>query len=59
MERSSLGMQRVPGFRVPGFNHMVCNIHSMVKALGTSLQQHGYSAEKQNPHNTSGTSTPP
>lgn len=33
--------------------------HSMAKALGTSLQQHGYSAEKQNPRNKSGTSTLP
>lgn len=41
-------------------NDVYTYTHSMVKALGTSLQQHGYSAgKKQNPRNKSGTSTPP
>lgn len=40
-------------------NGLCIYTHSMVKALGTSLQQHGYSAEKQNPRNKSGNSTLP
>lgn len=56
MERSSLGVQRVPGF-----NQMVCihTQHGQSFCKVTSLQQHGYRAEKQNPRNKSGTSTPP